>query len=261
VALLALGTSCGGDGPRAFPPDTPLQQQCPSSAAGAKRVVVTAADGFRMGAALTGPTTSHAGVVISYGQGQIICDWLDIAAGLTRDTGAQVLVLERRGRGSSPGKRNLLLGPSDVAAAANYLYSHGVQRLVVIGSSLGTLFAFIGSSPSGPQDAVRPADTSPAMSSPPCGVVLVSPLLDWRADGGELRNLDVRTLRSRLWLVYEKGNGTIAADAARMASHASEIGVQPQQVVGVDTKDHGRRLVSEHAEARSVLDSAVRACA
>ncbi|MDX6286267.1 MAG: hypothetical protein QOG53_1752 [Frankiales bacterium] len=214
-----------------------------------------------MGAALLGPATSGEAVVISYGQGQVICDWLGIAEQLAT-TGARVLVLERRGKGSSPGKRNYLLGPGDVASAANYLSSQGAQRIVVIGASLGTLFAFIGSSTSGPRVAVDPSDTTSAVvSRPPCAVALVSPLVSVRANGGELRNLDVQELRSKLFVVYESRNATISDDAKQVQARAAELRAPVVQSLAVDTKDHGLRLVREHAEALDVLKAAVRACA
>jgi pimeloyl-ACP methyl ester carboxylesterase len=259
AATVAIG-ACSGSAPT-FPPTSALTEQCDSVPSGATRATVTAADGFRMGAAALGPATSRVGVVIAYGQGQVICDWLSIADHLATATGARVLILERRGKGSSPGKRNYLLGPGDVASGANYLRSQGAQRIVLIGASLGTLFAFIAASTTGPRDAVNPSDTSSAtVDQPPCGVALVSPLVSVGANGGELRNLDVRSLKSKVWITYETGNATISADAGLVRARAAALGASVEQYVGIDTKDHGRRLVSEHAEAQAVLDSAVRSC-
>ena len=260
LATIAVMTGCWGSAPT-FPPTSALTEQCASVPSGATRATVTAADGFRMGAAVLGPTASRVGVVISYGQGQVVCDWLSIGDQLAAATGARVLILERRGKGSSPGKRNYLLGPGDVASAANYLRAQGAQRTVLVGSSLGTLFAFIAASQTGPRDAVSPSDTtSSVIDQPPCAVALVSPLVSVRANGGELRNLDVRSMTSKLWITYETQNATISEDAEQVKARVTALGSSVVQYVGIDTKDHGRRLVSEHSEAQAVLADAVRSC-
>jgi hypothetical protein len=260
AATVALFAACSSSAPT-YPPDSPLGKQCTTVPEGARRAVVIAADGFRMGAAVIGSPQSNTGVVISYGQGQTICDWLGVASDIASSTQATVLVLERRGKGSSPGKRNYLLGPGDVASGVNYLHAHGARKIVVVGSSLGTLFAFIGSSPTGPRDAVRPSDVSSAVvAQPPCAVALASPLLSWSANGGELRNLDVRSLQSKVFITYESRNATIADDAGQVKARATAVGATVVQTVAVDTKDHGLRLVREHPEAFAVLKAAVDAC-
>jgi hypothetical protein len=260
VVVAALAAACSGSAPT-YQPTAGLSEQCDSVPAGAKKAQVTAADGFVMGAAALGTIGGSEGVVISYGQGQTICDWLDIGDRVASATGVQVLILERRGKGSSPGKRNYLLGPGDVASGVNYLQAHGARKIVVVGSSLGTLFAFIGSSPTGPRDAVRPSDASSAVvGQPPCAVALVSPLLSWSANGGELRNLDVRSLQSKVFITYESRNATIADDADQVKARATAVGATVVQTVAVDTKDHGLRLVREHPEAFAVLKAAVDAC-
>jgi pimeloyl-ACP methyl ester carboxylesterase len=260
VVVAALCAACSGSAPT-YQPTAGLHEQCGSVPDGARKAQVMAADGFVMGAAALGPIGSGEGVVVSYGQGQTICDWLDIGDRLAAATGAQVLILERRGKGSSPGKRNYLLGPGDVASGVNYVRAHGARTTVVIGSSLGTLFAFIGSSPTGPRDAVKPSDvTSAVVAQPPCAVALVSPLLSWDDNGGELRNLDVRSLQSKVFITYERRNATITEDARQVQGRATVVGATVVQTVGVDTKDHGLRLVSGHAEAFAVLRAAVDAC-
>ena len=67
LAVVAVA-SCSRSGPT-FPPTSSLTEQCSTVPAGASRVVVTAADGYHLGAALLGPTISEVGVVIAYGQG------------------------------------------------------------------------------------------------------------------------------------------------------------------------------------------------
>src|SRR4051794_8728596 len=81
TAVVAMAGACSGS-VQTFPPTTALTTQCDSVPAGAERVTVTTADGFVMGAAAFGAAASRVGVVIAYGQGQTICDWLGIGSEL-----------------------------------------------------------------------------------------------------------------------------------------------------------------------------------
>jgi pimeloyl-ACP methyl ester carboxylesterase len=172
-----------------------------------------------------------------------------------------VLVIDRRGRASSTGREHLLLAPSDVASAANWLSARGVRRILLLGSSLGTLGAFIAASPDGPQVAVTPHNPAAAiLSAQPCGVVLVSPLESIDSDGGRLDSLAVKGFTARLWIAYETGHADIVRDAKAVAGTATTGGGTVVRSLAVDTSDHSLQLVRNHANVRTLLDEAVQAC-
>ena len=100
-----------------YDPETPLADQCDDVPSGASRVIVKADDGRTLGAALVGPSDATVGVVLRQGAGQTLCDWLPWAGEVGQQTGARVLLFDRRGRGSSPGASDLTAEPGDVAAA------------------------------------------------------------------------------------------------------------------------------------------------
>lgn len=264
AAALAVCLALAGcsNGPKHVPPTTPLAKQCDTVPDGARRVVVPTTDGVSLGAALVGDPASPEGVVINYGASQTLCDWLDVAGRLSGD-GAQVLVLDRRGRGSSSGEENLLYAASDVAAAANWLTAHGVRRTMLLGSSLGTVGAFIAAGPTGPRAAVAPPQPhATVLRRPPCGVMLVSPIVGLADHGGTISSLDTAgPLRARYWFGYETGNPVIANDAARLQDLVRQRGGTVAGTVAVDTKDHSHQLVDNHPEVPALLDRAVRSCA
>lgn len=256
AALFAAG--CGGDSHPA--PDSALGDQCDPVPSDAKRVTLTAPDGARLGAALVGRSDARVGVVLSQGASQTLCDWLPIAEQMAA-IGAQVLVVDRRATGSSPGPANLVKEPGDVRAAANWLSQHGAANTMLLGSSLGSLSAFIAASPDGPVTAAAPPDRgAPALTVPACGVLLVSPLNSSSDGSGSLDALAVRTWPSKLWVAYEKDNPTIAEDAARIVTRVQEGGGTAVRQVAVPGRDHSIALVRGHAEIRALLDDAVRAC-
>jgi len=136
--LLIVGISaCAADQPRRVAPDTPLDQQCESVPEGARRLVLSGSDGVALGAAVLGPQTADVGVVIAYGASQTLCEWLGIASALA-SLPAQVLILDRRGRGSSDGPASIVKLPDDLLTALAWQQAHGVGKVAVLGSSAGT---------------------------------------------------------------------------------------------------------------------------
>lgn len=108
VALLVVGGWAAWRvlGPEpTYAPDSPLAEQCDDVPATARRVTLRAEDGFELGAATVGPADAPVGVVLRQGAGQTICQWLPVADRVAADTGARVLLFDRRGFGSSPATR------------------------------------------------------------------------------------------------------------------------------------------------------------
>ncbi len=95
---------------RTVDPSTPLADQCDQVPANASRITLTASDGRTLGAALVGPDDATVGVVLRQGASQRICEWLPWASQVASDTGARILLFDRRGRGSSPGEGDLTKG-------------------------------------------------------------------------------------------------------------------------------------------------------
>lgn len=216
---------------RTYPPHTPLSEQCDEVPRAADRIVVTSADGTRLGAALVGPDTATTGVVLRYGASQTLCDWLPWARDVARATGAQVLVFDRRGRGSSPAEEDAEAETADTLAAAQVLRRLGIRKTVYMGSSMGNEPVF---------GALAELDRRP------CGLISVSSVA--RARGG---------LPDKVWVVWESGDDAVAKTAESVAEAAG----RRAQTLEVDTSDHSLALVTEHTEVQDFLVKAIRSCA
>lgn len=130
---------------RTVAPDSSLADQCnpadievPDSA---RRIVLTAEDGTRLGGAVVGVDDARTAVLLRQGAGQRICQRLPFAERLASEAGVQV-VLDRRGRGSSPGEENLSKEPGDLQTASDWATSHGASRIVLLASSMGNSVMF-----------------------------------------------------------------------------------------------------------------------
>lgn len=261
LLVIALAAGCGAsDAAATAAPDSGLTAQCPEAPANAHRVTVSTADGARLGAAVIGAPSAALGVVISQGASSTICDWLPTAADLAARR-SRGLIVDRRGTGSSPGPANLGREPGDVSTAGTWLLRTGARKLLLVGSSMGTVSAFVAASPTGPADAVTPANpAAPTLASPPCGVALISPLAAVGNGSGGVNSLAVRTWPSRLWVAYEQGRSGIAADADRVAERVRGAGGTVVRMAGIPTKHPSLQLLRRHAEARALLADAATAC-
>src|SRR4051812_23062609 len=104
AVLLATGCSAAPAKTGRTSPDAPVAKQCPSPPEGARRVVVNAVDGTKLGAALLGRDDAPVGLVVNYGRSATLCDWLVEADRLARAADARILVVDRRGTASSDGE-------------------------------------------------------------------------------------------------------------------------------------------------------------
>ena len=86
--------------------------------------------------------------------------------------------------------------------------------------------------------------------------VLVSADGHGTVDGGTLESLP-----ENVWVTWESQNTGIAGNADRIQRAAAAAGHEPPQMLPVDTMDHSRQLVLNHAEVRDFLVEAIESCA
>jgi pimeloyl-ACP methyl ester carboxylesterase len=258
-ALLVSTTACGGGGSAS--PTTPLGDQCEDVPDGATRVAIRAADGAQLGGAAVGAPNAPLGVVVVYGASQTLCDWLDEADEIATKAHARVLIVDRRGRGSTSGPVKPTAWAADVVRSGRWLQTHGARRVVVLGSSMGAAIAFAAASPTGPRVAVFPNRPRAEVLDPPCAVVLVSPVTGAEADGGSISALAVRDFRSPTFLVYERDNPQIRSGAVQLAALLRRVGAPPVTQRAIPGTDHSIGLVEKHADVRAFIARAVRTCA
>ena len=268
VALLLAaglgGAGCGllDRGGGTVDPDTPLAEQCGDVPDGAQRVVLTAADGRSLGAAVVGDAAAPVGLVLVHGLTQTLCDWLPEAARIAREADARVLLEDRRGRGSSPGREDASHWPGDVVTGARWLRDAGAGRVAVLGSSLGGPIALAAASPSGPRTAVDPPQPeAPVLDPPPCAAIAVSPITASSGDGGSVRVAAIEDFASPLWIAYEAGSGGMASGVEGIAAGLRAAGAPAQHLHPEPGSDHSIGLVEGHPDVQRFLVEAVRSCA
>ncbi|QLQ09784.1 MAG: alpha/beta fold hydrolase [Nocardioidaceae bacterium] len=232
-----------GDG--TVEPSTPLAEQCAEVPQDAQRITLTGRDGRILGAALVGPEGATVGVVLRQGGAQRICEWLPWAARVARETGARVLLFDRRGFGSSPGERNLTAEADDTLAAVQRLRESGIQDVALVASSMGNSAMYTA------LDSMRPG---------PCAVVSVSPVLVATDDQGTVDATDLPTLADNLWVTWETGNAGITRNVERVVRRAQALGLPAVHEHPVDTDDHSLALIRNHADAADFTVEAVSSC-
>jgi pimeloyl-ACP methyl ester carboxylesterase len=192
---------------------SPLHQRCLSPEERRGEVWFEAPDGARLSGVVLGQ--GRTGVVLAHQRWFNLCSWIPFARILVRQ-GFKVLAFDFRGFGASPplagrAGRSLDL---DVLAAADYLRRQGVERVVLVGSSMGATSALVVAS-----------EQPPAGMAPIAGVVSIS---------GPSRFYDmdavaaVQHLRAPLLLIASSGEGSYTP-AARLLYH--------------DARSHSKRLV------------------
>jgi hypothetical protein len=225
-------------------PGSSLADQCGDVPANADRVALTGAGGRVLGAALVGPSSATVGVVLRQGASQTICDCLPWAGDVAAKTGARVLLFDRRGSGSSPGAANLTAEPADLVRAVRLLRGRGVDRVVVVGSSMGNAVTF---------SALPDLPT-------PCALVAISPVLAASGAGGSVDGRSATPYPHNLWVTWEEQNPRIVAGVRLIRSRARQQHLPAPHLHGVATLDHSITLVEQHADVRAFLLNAVRSC-
>jgi pimeloyl-ACP methyl ester carboxylesterase len=262
LLALALLTACGDDKDARVAAAASLDAECSSVPEGAARVTLTASDGARLGAAVIGASSAPVGVVIAHGSSQTLCDWLDEAQRIANTDRARVLVVDRRGVGSSSSAhQDPPLWPQDLVAGARWLERHGTHRIVLMGSSFGAPIAVVAASPTGSRYAVFPNRPGAAPVAPPCAVILISPVTWVDGMGGEVSAPAIREFRSPLFVAYETGTREIREAARSLRNRVLAVGAPAVRMVAIAGIDHSIGLVEHHAEARALVDGGVRSCA
>jgi dienelactone hydrolase len=186
-----------------------------------------APDGARLSGVVLGQ--GRTGVVLAHQRWFNLCSWIPFARVLVRQ-GFKVLAFDFRGFGASPppsgrASRSLDL---DVAGAAEYLRRQGVDRVVLVGSSMGATSALVVAS-----------EDQPAGQAPIAGVVSIS---------GPSRFSDmnaaaaVHHLTAPLLLIASSGEGSYTP-AARQLYHDARS--RSKQLVLVPGTVHGIGLLQE----------------
>ncbi len=229
--------------------DSPLDQQCRRVPDGARRITLTADDGTILGGALVGPEDAAVGMVIRQGRSQRICDWLPLAGELAAHAGVQVLLFDRRGDGASPAKPDLSLEPSDTATAVAQLRERGVDRVVLVASSMGNAVAF---------------STPPLLGAPPCALISISPVLAAVDASGSLDASGLDSLSANApdsaWVTYETGNAGIAQTSAEIAEALTTNGDPAAHLLPIATADHSIDLVNNHGGVPDFVLDATSSC-
>ncbi|WP_162799223.1 alpha/beta hydrolase [Nocardioides sp. 616] len=231
------------DSRRTFAPETPLAQQCDHVPDGARRAVLRAEDGTALGAALVGDPASPLAVVLRQGASQTLCDWLPWASETAAATGAQVLLFDRRGRGSSPAAAGLAHEAEDLAGAVAGLRADGVEEVVLVASSMGNSVMF---------------SALALLTEPPCAIAAISPVLVSRDGSGTVDGSDPGPLPPT-WVTWETRNDVVSGNAATLVARAGLP--SPVHPLPVDTEDHSRQLVANHPRAAEFVLEAVLSCA
>lgn len=236
---VSVTASCSGEPVGRVAADTPLSRQCGTVPEGARRAVVPAADGTRLGAAVLGRVDAPVGLVLAYGQSQTLCDWLEEARRLADQADARVLILDRRGNGSGEGEPDPAKDADDVQSAVQFLRSGTDLPVVLLGSSRGSGAAVAGSTGAGNQK--------------PCATVVISPAVP-----PELLT-DVRRGLPPLWVATETGNGAVVRNAEELLA-AARVGKGMVRELRVPGTDHSIGLVQRHADVRDFLLEPLRQC-
>ena len=157
VSLVLAGTAAAGAGAAAKPP---FHDNCGTKAERARTVVFRAPGGPRLVGLVLG--SGKTGVVLSHELRANLCRWLPFARVLAK-SGYRVLAFDFSGHGSS-GLPNRTSGGIDeeVVAAGRLLRGRGVQKLFVVGASMGGTASIVAAPQLGPQVAGVASLSGPA---------------------------------------------------------------------------------------------------
>lgn len=188
-----------------------------------------APDGAHLSGVVLGQ--GRTGVILAHQRWFSLCSWVPFARTLAQQ-GFRVLVFDFRGFGVSPpltgrAGRSLDL---DVAGGLAYLRGQGVDRVVLVGSSMGATSVLMVAS----QD-------QPPGQAPVAGVVSISgPSRFYEMDAGQA----VNRLRVPLLLIASEGEGNYTRSARLLYHNASS---HSKRMVIVPGKVHGIGLLSSAA--------------
>ena len=242
VCAAALAAACGaGSATTASPRPPKLVDWCVTKAEKRAAVRFRATDGARLVGVLVGPRAARAGIVFAHeaGESSGLCNWLPYGRTLAR-AGYRVLAFDARGSFSSPPFRAApFRRDHDVAGAVAELRRRGVERIVLVGGSLGAMASIVAG-----------ATVEPAVM----GVVAVSP-------GLEFFGLDALAaapkLRAPALIVAAKQDG----EFPRYARTLYDAVASPEKrLLILPGPEHGFELVWQYRarRARPLLDAFIR---
>lgn len=227
-------------GDREVGADAPLDDQCGDVPDSASRLTLTGQDSRALGAASVGKQDATTAVVLRHGASQTLCDWLGWADDVAEETGARVVLFDRRGQGSSPGDDDLTPEPGDVAAAVALAREDGASQVVLVASSMGNDSTW---------------NALPRIDGEVCAVVSVSPVVAT----GDVDALEPGVLPRAVWTTYEDENASIVATAERLLAVAKDAGAA-HRGLAVATDDHSLALVRNHDAAEEFVTEAIASC-
>jgi len=221
VLLLCACTSGAGEAPVSL------------AATGSDVVSFRTEDGIELSGRLFGPRHAEAGIVLAHGATVDQSSWFAFAEELGR-RGYLVLTFDFRGycpggdAGCSDGSKDTNTRPTDLHAAIQEIRSFGIERLGLMGSSLG-----------GSAVLTVAADEGDRLD-------LVVALSAVSATDDDLRSISA----PKLFMAGTADDG-IAALAQRFFDASS----QPKRLVLLDTEDHGAEMLrgSQSEEARAAV--------
>jgi len=221
VAVLASGCARGAE----------LRSE---AVAASEEVTIEASDGTTLAGRVFGPADATVGIVFAHMAGSDQSAWY-LDAQRMADAGYRTLTYDARGTcpggdaGCSEGEADPSLAPSDLAAAVSRLRVDGVDRIALVGASMGGTAA------------LSLAATAPA------GVAAVVTLSAPQTFSGlgisptTLSGLPTATL-----FIAGTGDTAAATDAQRMQA----VAAQPSSIEIVTSDDHGTDLLTGNAGGR-----------
>jgi dienelactone hydrolase len=195
-------------------------------------------DGVLLSGRLFGPRDAQAGIVLAHGATVNQSSWFAFAGELGR-RGYLVLTFDFRGycpgagAGCSHGTKDPANAPTDLHAALDLIRALGVQRLGVMGSSMGGATALAVAAEGGALDLVI------ALSAPPAiGSVAI--------DDAVLQQITA----PKLFVAGTQDDGSAGFARGFFAGSA-----EPKRVVLLDTNDHGAEMLrgTQRAQARAAV--------
>jgi pimeloyl-ACP methyl ester carboxylesterase len=217
IALALLATAC-------TPDDTAIRS---AALEGSRPVSFDSVDGTSLEGRLFGPSDATAGVVLSHMLPADQSSWFEFAHRLG-DAGYLALTYDFRGycpggeAGCSQGEKDIPAIPNDVAGAIEELRSRGVQRLALIGASMGgTASLVVASQPGADVSAVITLSAPATISGLAAGPDVLA------------------TVASAKLFIAGTGD-TTAAQAAQDFYNQS---LQPKRYELLTTDDHGTDLL------------------
>jgi dienelactone hydrolase len=231
-----LGARPAGPTIPANTPPSGAHKRCLAPAEQSSEVWFEAADGTRLSGVVLGQ--GRTGVILAHQRWFNLCSWMPFARELT-EQGYRVLAFDFRGFGASSaakGKAGRSLD-LDVAAGVEYLRRQGVDRVVLVGASMGATAALM--------DAANgEADGGAGVAA----VISISgPSRFYEMDAG----LAVKRMRVPVLFIASSEEGSYSRAARLLYGRA---GSRSKRMVIVPGRIHGIGLLEEGANAPQIRE-------